>query len=75
MREDSPAKLRRLLSEALERIRELESREPVTVEVIKEVRVEVPGAERIIYQDNPDHISTIRRLQEQLCQFTSQLDS
>jgi hypothetical protein len=75
MREDSAAKLRRLLSEAQARIRELESLEPVTVEVIKEIRVEVPGADRIIYQDNPDHIATIRRLQEQLCLYFSQSDS
>lgn len=75
MREDSPAKLRRLLAEAQDRIRELESREPVTVEVVKEVLVEVPGADRIIYQDNPEHIATIRRLQEQLCQSISQSDS
>lgn len=52
------------------------------------VNVEVPGPERvveverlfpypvetIIYYDNPDHVETIRKLQEQLWQFTSALD-
>lgn len=88
MREDSAAKLRRLLAEAKARIVELESRGPVTVEVVREVVREVPGPERIIqpapvttvvervvYQDNPEHIATIRSLQEKLCQSISQSGS
>lgn len=74
-REDSAAKLRRLLAEAQAKIAELESREPVTVEVVRDIIREVPGPDRIIYQDNPEHIATIRRLQEKLCQSTSQSDS
>lgn len=35
-------------------------------------RVEV---ERVVYQDNPEHLETIRKLQEKLCQYTSQSDS
>lgn len=83
-REDSSAKLRRLLSEAMDRIRELEAREPERVVEVKEVVREVPGpervitpapviveVERIVYQDNPDHIETIRKLQAKLCQSIS----
>lgn len=85
---DSIPKLRRLLNEANERIRELEAMPPVEVEkvVYRDVPVTVPGPvvntprevvtiERVVYQDNPDHIETIRKLQEKLCQYTSQLDS
>lgn len=69
--------------------REVEVLVPFEVEkvvyrdVIKEVEVKVPQyppsvqrieTERIVYQDNPDHIETIRRLQERLCQYTSQSD-
>lgn len=52
------------------------------------VNVEVPGpervveverlvphvVERVVYHDNPDHIETIRKLQEQLCLYISQSD-
>lgn len=75
MRDDSAAKLRRLLAEAHAKIVELESRGPVTVEVVREVVREIPGPERIIYQDNPEHVATIRSLQERLCQSISQSDS
>lgn len=40
--------------------------EKVITETVK-VTVEKP-----VYQDNPEHIKTIRALQEKLCQFTSQ---
>lgn len=83
---DSIPKLRRLLNEANEKIRELESRGPVEIEkiVYRDVPVdrvvdrvvtgprEVVTVERVVYRDNPDHIETIKRLQEKLCQYTSQ---
>ena len=54
--------------EVITKVVEVES----PVEVIKYVNI--PGPERVIYQDNPDHLATIRALQEKLCQFTSQSD-
>lgn len=88
---DSIPSLRRKLAEANARIQELEARKPEVVERIVEVKspvvrvevpgptrfvpVEVPGPERVVYHDNPDHIETIRKLQEQLWQFTSVWDS
>lgn len=127
---DSVPKLRRLLNEAQEEIRELKSRAvPVqdrvitvhvpfdvekiiyrdvykTVEVPIEVPVDRPvpfEVERVVYRDvekevvvnvpvypekpiyietvrveykdNPEHIESIKKLQEKLCQFTSQSDS
>lgn len=76
MTENVP-KLRRLLNEAMERIRVLEAEKvtPATVEVVKEVVVEVPGPERVVYIENPELRETIKSLQEQLCRFTSQSDS
>ena len=156
---ESIPQLRRLLNDATARIRELESKPPVTVEVVKEVMVsgpervvvkevitpgperveyrdrvvkvpvampaevvtitrevikevpgpvevktvfvevekivevvkEVPGpevvrvveiktpdltpqTERLVYTDNPDHIETIKKLQDKICQLSSQLD-
>lgn len=86
MTENIP-KLRRLLNEAMERIRVLEAEKvtPSTVEVVKEVVVEVPGPERVVtvikeiqgpevmvYTDNPDLLETIKKLQEQICLSTSQ---
>lgn len=55
------------------------------VEVVREVETLVPvpmypesvrviEVERVAYHDNPDHVETIRKLQEQLWQFTSALD-
>ena len=70
-RDDNIPELRRLLSLAHDRIRELESREPEVVEVERIVTVNVEGPERIIYIENPDLIDTIRELQEQLCRPTS----
>lgn len=88
---DSIPSLRRKLAEANARIQELESRKPEVVERVVEVKganvyvevpgptrfvpVEVQGPEREVYCDNPDHIETIRKLQEQLWQFTSVWDS
>lgn len=84
---DSIPSLRRLVNELRAKIRELESRpaDVVVNEVVRvvetpgpvkviETRVEIPGPERLVYQDNPDHINTIRKLQERLCQYTSQSD-
>lgn len=74
---DSIPKLRRLLNEAHERIRELEASAGVVevVDVVKRVEIEVPGPERVVYVENPELIETIRSLQDQICQFTSQSDS
>lgn len=87
---DSIPSLRRKLNEANERNRHLESQLGIVtervVEVVKEVerRVEVPVyinnirervVEKIVYHDNPDHLETIRKLQEQLWQYTSVSDS
>lgn len=87
---DSIPSLRRKLAEAHSRIQELEARKPEVVERVVEVKgpvvrvevpgptrfvsIEVPGPERVVYCDNPDHVETIRKLQEQLWQFTSALD-
>lgn len=85
---DSIPSLRRKLDEANARIADLEAKEPETVEVIREVVREVEvEVERVVYVDRPlevhvpvyvdrpELIDTIRNLQEQLCQFTSQSDS
>lgn len=56
------------------------------VEVVREVETLVPvpmypesvrriETERVVYYENPDHVETIRKLQEQLWQFTSVSDS
>lgn len=55
-----------------------EVEKPVPFEVL--VPQYPPSVERVeifreVYVDNPDHIETIRALQEKLCQFTSQSDS
>ena len=114
---DSVPKLRRLLNEARERIRQLESMpKPEPVVEIREVVREVPGPERVVYRDvpvevvkteikevekpvpfiekvavypetvrrvevekvvyvdNPEHIMTIKILQDRLCQYTSASD-
>lgn len=98
---DSVPKLRRLLNEARERIRQLESMpKPDPVVEIREVVREVPGpervveklvpfvekvavypetvrrveVERVVYVDNPEHIMTIKILQDRLCQYTSASD-
>ena len=63
---ESAAKLRRLLAEANDRIRELESNPPVIKEIFVDKYIPVPGPERIVYIDNPDHIDMIRALQERL---------
>lgn len=48
----------------------------VEIEVpVEKLRIVPVYLDRPVYQDNPDHIETIRKLQEKLCQFTSQLDS
>lgn len=55
------------------------------VEVVREVETLVPvpmypetvrriETERVVYCDNPDLVDTIRKLQEQLWQYTSQTD-
>lgn len=87
---DSIPSLRRKLNEANARNRELESRGADVVErvveVVREVerRVEVPVyinrvkelvTERVVYHDNPDHLETIKKLQEQLWLLSSQSDS
>lgn len=64
-------KLLKLLQEAQAKIAELEARGPVVVERVVEVAGPERVVERVVYQDNPDHIKTIRALQEKLCQFTS----
>ena len=98
---DSVPKLRRLLNEARERIRQLESMpKPDPIVEIREVVREVPGPERVVeklvpfvekvaaypetvrrvevekvvYVDNPEHIMTIKILQDRLCQYTSASD-
>ena len=57
MAESIPS-LRRLVNELQVKIRELESRPPVT--------------DRVVYIDNPDHIKMIKTLQGKLCQSISQ---
>lgn len=72
----SAAKLLKLLQDAQAKIKELEAREPeiVTVYVDRVIEVQSPNVE-VVYRDNPEHIETIKALQEKLCQFTSQSDS
>ena len=87
---DSIPSLRRKLDEANARIADLEAKEPEAIEVdvirevVREVEVEVERVVYIdrplevhvpVYVDRPELIDTIRNLQEQLCQFTSQSDS
>lgn len=82
---DSIPSLRAMVNKLSAEIRELKAAksEVVTVErvVIKEVPVIQEKVitetvkvtvEKVVYQDNPEHIKTIRALQEKLCQFTSQ---
>lgn len=82
---DSIPSLRAMVNKLSAEIRELRAAksEVVTVErvVIKEVPVIQEKVitetvkvtvEKVVYQDNPEHIKTIRSLQEKLCQFTSQ---
>lgn len=56
------------------------------VEVVREVETLVPvpmypesvrciDVERVVYADNPEHIATISKLQDQVWQLTSALDS
>lgn len=73
---DSIPSLRRKLAEAHARNADLELRKPEVIERVVEVERLVPHiVERIVYHDNPDHIETIRKLQEQLCLYISQPDS
>ena len=70
---DSIPSLRRQVNELRAEIRELKARPVEVVEKVKYRDREVVR-EKPVYQDNPDHIATIRKLQEKLCQYTSQLD-
>ena len=83
---DSIPYLRRLVGELQARVKELEARpdpEPVVrvervIEYVeREIPKMVPSAPQIVhipvYIDNPEHIETIRKLQE--CLSTSQSDS
>lgn len=82
----SAAHILKLLHESQSRVKELESREPEIriVEKIIDRVVEVPvrsveilekTVESVVYVDNPEHIETINKLKERLCQYTSQSDS
>lgn len=84
----SSASLLRLLQESQAKVAELESRGPEIVERVVTEVVQVAGLERVItqppkikevikvvYHDNPEHLETIKALQEKLWQFTSQSDS
>ncbi len=71
--EDSIPSLRRLVNELRAEVRALKSRPVEVVEKIVNVNVD-RVIDRPVYQDNPDHIATIRKLQEKLCQYTSQSD-
>lgn len=68
---DSIPSLRRLVNELRAEIRELKSRPAEIVTSVEYRDLEVVR-EKPVYQDNPDHIATIRKLQEKLCQYTSQ---
>lgn len=86
---DSIPSLRRLVNELSAKLREAESKPLVVVQgdpviqyvekivekivTVKEL-VPSPPIVKLVYVDNPDHIDTIRKLQEKICQFTSQSD-
>ena len=82
---DSIPSLRAMVNKLSAEIRELKAAKSEVVTVEKVVIKEVPViqervitetvkviVEKPVYQDNPEHINTIRALQEKLCQFTSQ---
>ena len=82
---DSIPSLRAMVNKLSAEIRELKAAKSEVVTVEKVVIKEVPviqekvitetvrvTVEKPVYQDNPEHIKTIRALQEKLCQFTSQ---
>ena len=82
---DSIPSLRAMVNKLSAEIRELKAAKSEVVTVEKVVIKEVPViqekvitetvkviVEKPVYQDNPEHIKTIRALQEKLCQFTSQ---
>ena len=70
---DSIPSLRAMVNKLSAEIRELKAAKSEAITVGKVITETIKViVEKPVYQDNPEHIKTIRALQEKLCQFTSQ---
>lgn len=70
---DSIPSLRRQVNSLQEQLRELRKKQTEQSAVTQERIVfrDVPVVKEVlVYVDNPDHVATIRKLQENLCRYT-----